>query len=158
MKTKKALDIARFYCISPEIAVVAGVGGLYFVYPQLLLAIGQEVARQDSVVQYLAWLPLGLLAVTFRLANEVLRPSDAANSRILYEWPDYWRVKYRSLGAVFFCVVASIISLGTWIFKAHLGMELLGGGLLGAIFMALFATWTQFLARLKIREILEGRQ
>jgi hypothetical protein len=156
MSLRKATDIVRLYFVSPETVVLGAVVLLGLQYPDPLVEIGQAVARQDSLVQYLALLPLGLLAVTFALAKEMLRPSDAANNTLLYEWPDYWRLKYRSLGAIFYSAMASAGSIGVWMFKASLSSLMVGGGLLAAIIVAVVATVSQFLAYLRIREILEG--
>jgi len=158
MKLRKAIDIFRLYTISPECTVIAVVVALLIIHPAVLDIIGNEVVRQDSIVQYIALVPLGLLGVVFSLSKEMLRPSDGANNRVLYEWPDYWRLKYRSLGGVFFCIAASCVSLATWIFKAQMGPRIIGAGLLCSVLVALVATLTQYLAYLRVREILNGGQ
>ena len=154
----RVIDIIRLYVVSFECVVVIAAMAATIIFPELMRTVGRELIFHDSSFQYIVFIPIVLLGVTYRLSKEMLRPADNENNRILYGWPDYWRLKYRSLGSIFFCLGATVLSLATWIFKTQISLHFIGAGLLCAILVALAATINQYLALLRLREILDGGQ
>jgi hypothetical protein len=152
----KLADILRVYVISPELLVIALSGAVVLLYPEPVALFGSEVSRENSVLQYIALLPIVLLGVAFKLSNDILKPLDGANNRILYEWPDYWRLKHRAIATILFCLAASAGALGLWVFKTHLHPRLLGAGLIATVVLALVSTVSLYLGYLRLREILHG--
>jgi len=149
-------DIIRLYVISPEVFVIVLLGAVVFFYPGPIEYFGSEASRDGSVLQYIALIPIALLSVTFGLSKEILKPLDEANNRMLYEWPDYWRLKYRVLAAIIFCLAASAGALGLWVYKTRLQHLLIGAGLIAAVLIALVSTISLYLGYLRLREILQG--
>lgn len=158
MSVGKFSDVLRLYIISPEVLVIVLSWGAFVLCPQPMAFLGSTIAREGSVIQYIALLPLALLAVAYALSKEALRPLDGVNNRVLYEWPGYWRLKYRVLATFLFCLIASIGGLGLWVFKTQLPTRLLGAGLVAAVALALVSAASLYLGYLRLREILQGGQ
>ncbi len=156
MACRRLLDIARLYLISPEVLVLALSYAVLVFYPKPLSLFGSEIVREGSVVQYIALLPIGLLGVSYGLLKDILRPVEGDKNRLLYEWPDYWRLKFRVFSALAFCLAASMVGLGFWVFKTSIAPCLLGAGFIAAIAVALVSTVTLALGYLRHREILQG--
>jgi hypothetical protein len=153
---RKSLDVVRLYFISPEFLVFLLSCAALVVFPKPMALLGSEVVREGSVVQYVALLPVALLAVSFGLSKDCLRPLEGERNRVLYEWPDYWRLKLRALAALLVCLAASFSGLALWIFKTRLPSSLLGAGLIASIALALVSTMSLYLGYLRLREILQG--
>lgn len=155
MGIRKFVESIRVYIISPEVLVIALSFTLLLFCPEEVTILGQEVNRDDSVLQYIALLPVALLGVAYPLSKDILSPLEEKNS-ILYGWSGYWRLKYRALAAIFFCLAASVGALGLWIFKTRTPSELLGVGLIATVMIALVSTVSLYLGYLRLREILQG--
>ncbi len=156
MKIQKLTDILRIYIISPEALTIAISWLILMFYPRPMNILGQEIIDKDSMIQYIALLPVALLIKAFALSKDTLGPLDIPNNKLLYEWKDYWRLKQRVLATLLFCIVASINSIGLWIFKTYVRPELLGFGLISSIALSLTSTVTLYLGYLRLREILQG--
>ncbi len=156
MVCHRLLDIARVYLVSPEFAVLVLSCAVLVFYPKPVTFFGSEIIRQGSVLQYIALLPIGLLITSYRLSKDILGPLEGEKNRVLYEWPNYWRLKVRALAALFFCLGAAITGVILWVFKTHIPPGLLGTGFVAAIMIALISTITLFLGYLRLREILRG--
>jgi hypothetical protein len=153
---RKSLDVVRLYFISPEVLVLLLSCAALIVFPKPMVFLGSEIVREGSVVQYVALLPAALLAVSFGLSKDSLRPLEGERNRVLYEWPDYWRLKFRALAALLFCLAASFGGLALWVFKTRLPSCLLGAGFIASIALALVSTVSLYLGYLRLREILQG--
>jgi len=156
MMNRKILDIVRLFLISPEFFVLVLFWDLFSLYPKPMILLGSEIVREGSMVQYIALLPVALLTMAYSLSKDALRPLDGDKNRLLYEWPEYWRLKFRALAALFFCLVASAGSIGLWVFKMLLAPSLLGVGFAAAVVLALVSTTSLYLGYLRLREILQG--
>lgn len=156
MKCHRLLDILRLYFISPEFLVLLLSCAVLKFFPKPMTLFGSEIVREGSVVQYIALLPVGLLGVSYSLSKDTLRPLEGEKNRMLYEWPDYWRLKFRAFAALLFCLAASVAGLGFWVFKTSIPPWLLGTGLIASILVALVSTVSLFLGYLRLREILQG--
>lgn len=153
---RKLLDLIRLYVISTEALVLLLSYAMLVFYSKLMVLIGCEIVKEGSVLQYIALLPVALLGVAFGLSKDTLRPLEGDSNRILYEWPDYWRVKYRAFAALLFCIAASVGGFALWIFKTYVPPRVLGAGFIAAILLALVSTMSLYLGYLRIREILQG--
>lgn len=156
MVCHRLLDIARVYLISPEFTVLVLSCAVLVFYPQAMILFGSEIVREGSVLQYIALLPIGLLTASYTLSKDMLRPLEGDKNRVLYEWPDYWRLKLRALTALLFCLGGAITGVALWVFKTRIPPCLLGTGFVAATMVALVSTITLFLGYLRLREILQG--
>jgi hypothetical protein len=154
--TRKFVEVVRIYVVSPEFLVLLLCCAVLVIFPKPMILLGSEIVREGSVVQYVALLPAALLAVSFGLSKDSLRPLEGDKNRLLYEWPDYWQLKFRALGALLFCLAASFGGLALWVFKTRLPSSLLGAGLVASVAVALVSTMSLYLGYLRLREILQG--
>ncbi len=153
---RRFVEILRLYLISPEVGVILATCGAALFYPEPLIRLGCEVASKDSVVQYIALIPVAILTGSFKLSKEMLRPLEGLSNKVLYEWNNYWRIKYRALAPITFCFIASLFSIGIWIFKGAIDPLLIGCILVGTVIVSAVTILTQFIAYLRLREILQG--
>jgi hypothetical protein len=144
------------YHISPEFLVLALSSVVFVLWPKPMLLFGLEIVREGSVVQYMALLPAALLGVSYGLSKDMLGPLGGDKNRMLYEWPDYWRLKFRALATLLYCLTASIGGVGLWVFKKLLPTTLLGAGFVAVVALALISTISLYLGYLRLREILQG--
>jgi hypothetical protein len=156
MVIRKLVEILRVYIISPEMLVIALSFAAVLLYPEQVALWGMEVSREDSKLQYIALIPVALLGVAYTLSKDILKPLDGMTNRILYEWDNYWQLKYRTLAALFFCLSSAVSAIGLWVFKTRVPSELLGVGLTCTIMLALVSTVSLYLGYLRLREILQG--
>lgn len=152
---KKLIDVIRFVIISPELVMLLIVLLLVERYPVLIYSFGRAVSLQSQNIQYIALLPLALLAVAYRQSKEVLKPSTDVINKMFYLWPDYWKFKMRVLTTVYVNFLASIVTVLIWIYSTNLNHLYLGAGLMCAILISAISTASQYLAYFRLREILE---
>lgn len=150
---KKLLDIVRMLLISPEL-----VAGLAVVAINSMSAsIGNIVlsllsSDQKWALGLIGGVPMTLLVTCYKLGTDILSPQG--KRKVLLEWPEYWRLKYRVVYSLVVCVMALIAGVVGFLFILNEKSEVAAMLIIGAWAVAATSTASIALAKWRIREIL----
>lgn len=89
---------------------------LYF--PVQVNNMATYIETDKEVVEYLAFLPVILFVWTARKSKNLLFPGDKY-LKILFEWPEYWRLRIHFNVGICYSILFALIGLMVWV----LGIE-----------------------------------
>lgn len=144
--------LLRVVLVSLEAATLA-VALLLWTYfrPELTAAAG-AISSSNDVLKFVLLLPLVLVAWVATEVRQLLH-EDKDTTRLLANWPDYWRLKSHVSVALSYSFVFAGLSIVPW---------LLASGITGALGFLLFVTSlvgqlvvvvSVYAARLKVKEV-----
>jgi hypothetical protein len=149
----KALYLLRTLVISMEALILLGAS-------VALQYFGSEINTFASVLTINTELSKYLMLVPFALAAWILNelrklPFDnAAATKILIQWPDYWKLKTHIWCSAVFAAIFVCISIAPWVMKAGIsdgiGLTIFLTSVLGQLCVA----GSIYIASFRIREIL----
>jgi hypothetical protein len=152
---KRILEFARAIFISPEFLVLLA-GILLVTFGEILLNSMLSRLNGMEAIKYLAAFPVAVLVLSFKDANQLLFPSEEKMD-LLSGWQNYWRFKIVVIAACIWAVVYACLAVCSWVFgnpdKSSYALAVLLTSIVGSG----VTYWSVFNARIKIREILKGR-
>lgn len=151
---RKTSDVLRMLLVSPEVFWLLAIISVFLWKDAWLSFIGQSLLKHEDVTTWMPAIPVALCGAAFLLVFKLLAPSEA-NNRLLYNWPDYWRLEYRRNLGVAWCVFSVALALIAWIFRDSLSSELVGGLFLISIGLAVISCGSMMLGACKLKVIIE---
>lgn len=147
----RALYCLRVALVSPEALVLAAalVGWTYF--QTELATVAGGLAGTSDVLKVLLLLPLGLVAWVGTEVRHLLH-EDKETTRLLTNWPDYWRLKMHAFVALIYSLAFAALSVVPWLLQG--GVSQPGGFLLfiTSLLGQLVVVSTVYAARLRVKE------
>lgn len=154
---RRAFECLRVILVSPEIAVALLVLLLAIRYPETLVALSRLLRspQLDASTLVLLGIPSSLVIGTYSLGIRVLRPGAGRN--VLIQWPDYWQLRVRVFVAFGYAVAGLVGWIAGW-YCVQLEMPIFGVALaLGSVLVAAISFASVAIARIMVREVLDGQ-
>lgn len=151
---KKAGEIFRILLISFETVWVLIVLYLMCQQERFLVLLSENIFKSDEARQIVTALPFTLCGAACFLSFKLLAPKDGSN-KILYDWPDYWRLEYRRNIGIFWCGVSCFFILIPLIFREELGSLWVGGLLLSSVGLAVISSASLLFGAFVLKQIVE---
>ena len=151
---KRIADVLRIILVSVETLWLLAVVSLFLWRVTWLSFVGQSLLKHEDVTTWMPVLPVALCGTAFLLVFKLLAPTEAHN-KILYSWPDYWRLEYRRNIGVAWCVLSVVLVLVAWIFRAELSSEWIGGLFVASIGLATISSGSMMLGVCALKVIIE---
>lgn len=149
----RILYFVRVLIIGLE-AFLIGIAGLcWYHFSADLTRLATNISINDEMLKYLMVVPVGL---GVWVANELrqLLPEDKATTRLLVEWPDYWKLKVHLWTSLLYAVVFVCLSIAPWVVRSGIstgiGLLLFLTSIIGQLILAA----SVYAARLKVKELL----
>ncbi len=150
---RKFLDIIRIIFVSPELLMIIVITILYVEFQSYFLMVGEKLLSNESWLKYIPTIPGMLLMFSVKYSWKILKPSGETN-KILYEWKDYWRLKYRVIISIGICFLCTCLSFYNWIFIGDSSKALFALLTAISIVVALIVVGTLLLAAFRINELM----
>jgi len=150
---KRIKDIAIAVCISPEVVIVLLCLFIYHRYPEFYQWIGARVSAREDVVKYFCFIPVGLLALSLRIAFPLLFPGDK-EMKLLQVWPKYHMLKDRYVISLLFIAVCSTASIAVWALNLPVADARFIAIIIGSILISGITYVSLFFAQIRVKEIL----
>lgn len=151
----KILEIIKLLFISFEaVFLMALIAALQY-YPGLFEQIGNQLKTDNEVLKFIPTIPLIICGFSIQYAWKILNPIDSSSNRILHEWPNYWKLKFRVISSIFICIACVVASLIVWIYALSLSAKITGATFIASCCVALIVASNQLLAAFKVRELME---
>jgi hypothetical protein len=151
----KIFEILRFIIISLEAIILLILLTVFRYFPEIFESIGSQILSNKDVWKFLPTIPLIICGFSIKYAWKILTPFDNTSNRVLYEWPNYWKLKYRVLFSIFICGICVISAIIIWIFSSKLSFVMIGFIFITSCIIPLTVALNQLLAAFKIRELME---
>ena len=151
---KKIIEFFRLIFISFEFLFILLIFLTLNIYPELYSIIGNKFMENADIWKYIPVIPLGLSGASINYAWKILTPLSSSN-RILYEWPDYWKLKLRVLSSIIMCLTCLFLAIFLWFFCKNLEPAHIGAIYLGITIVPLTIVFNQLLAAFTLKELLE---
>lgn len=155
MKNEKLIELLKITFISPEFLYLLLLLVVYIYWTQILKNIGILFKTENDIRKYFPIIPIGLSTWSIKLSYKILQPLNNSSNRSLYDWPEYWKLKYRvifSLCIAFSCTLGSVLG---WFFSHKFGSEIIGFWFLLTVGISVIVFFNLLLASFKIKEIME---
>lgn len=150
---KRLLEFVRIMLISPEIAaILATVVALQY-WPHTFTFVGDAFTKKETLWEYIPVIPVGVLIYVIDLVTKLHAPEDNAK-RELFDWDQFWRLKYRIIALLLWALLAAGSSLVLWTCSSALDSRIVGAVFLASLVLAVMTAATGFFALLALREIL----
>lgn len=154
---KRFIEVMRVTIISPEMAIAVTIGGAAARWPKVfsMLAGMVRFERIDTSVLALAAAPTALVVAAYKCTDEILRPNDEAR-RVLANWPGYLTLKTAAIVGILFAAAGELawaVGLGMLQFNRPVAGAAIA---LGGLAVSVVAVSTLALARIQVRDIVDG--
>jgi len=150
---RQFLDFLRCIFISFEFLWVIIIFFVRETFPNLFETIGIALSSEKDIIKYLPAIPIALSGFSISMAWRILTPTNS--NRELYDYPDYWRIKLRTILAILAASGSAAIAVSIWFFSPHLNAADVGSLFSGAIGISAITCLSMLFAAFSIREILE---
>ena len=151
----KLIEIAKLFIVSFEALCLLFLMAALHYYPPLFDQIGSQFKNNNEIWKILPVITIPICGFSIQYAWKILNPLNSASNRILHEWPNYWKLKYRVISSIFICVVCAISSVIIWIYAERLPDDIIGFTFIASCSIALIVALNQLLAAFKVRELME---
>jgi len=132
------------------------IAAIYFYSPEILIFVGNHFKINNDIWKFIPTIPLLLCGFSIKYTWKILMPLEGNNSnRMLHEWPNYWKLKYRVIVSAALCVICVFGSFTIWFFNSSLSSLTVGAIFIATIIVSLTAAASEFLAAVRVRELLE---
>lgn len=121
---------------------------------RFLALLGKNIFENDESRQVITALPFTLCGAACFLSFKLLAPKDGSN-KMLYDWPDYWRLEYRRNIGIFWCGVSCALVLISMIFHKELGLLWVGGLLFSSVGLAVISSASLLFGAFVLKQIVE---
>ncbi|MDI6727792.1 MAG: hypothetical protein QMD44_02550 [Thermodesulfovibrionales bacterium] len=146
-------DILRMVTLSPELLIALATIAIHKTMPSAgNLALALLNSDHKWAVGIVVVIPITLLVSCYQLGTEILSPQG--KRKVLLEWPDYWRLKYRVVYALAVCAIALFASLIGYLLVLNRKSPAAAMLIIGAWAVAATTTASLALAKWSTREIL----
>ena len=152
---KRLLHIFRFSFISPEFLFVLIFWLLWFLKISLFADLGNLIKMDEEIWKYFLTLPAILAGVVFAASNKIRAPLDNKSNKELYDWPRYERLLDSIFVSFSIAILCFITCVATLLFRVKFESLTLGILFLGTLVILGVCALTLFLAKQRIREIME---
>jgi len=151
----KLLEIVKLLTVSFETLFLLVLIAALQYYPSLFEHVGDQFKNSNEIWKFLPTIPLLICGFSIQYAWKILTPINGSSNRILHEWPNYWKLKYRVISSIFICIACAVVSLILWIDTSNLSAEMIGAAFIASCAIALIVAYNQLLAAFKVRELME---
>lgn len=127
----------------------------FYYYPTVFEQIGSQFKNNNDIWKFLPAITVPICGFSIQYAWKILNPLNGTSNRILHEWPNYWKLRYRVISSIFICVTCAIGSVIIWIFAKNLPANIIGFTFAASCSIALIVALNQLLAAFKVRELME---
>ena len=152
---ERVLDNLRATIISPEFLIISIVLGVYFLYPQLMGAVGEKIKLENELWKYLFSLPFIFTAISIRQSSKIRAPLENSSNKVLYEWEFYNRIIDRVYIGIIYSILSSICVVSVLIFQGEINNKIVGSIFIAGTCVSGIVALTMFFAPQKLRELLE---
>jgi hypothetical protein len=147
--------ILRAFFISVEILFLFILFGLFYYKPDLFLFFGKVINDNNNNIIYPLTFIAVILSFSVKYSWKILFPIENGSNRILREWEGYWQLKFRAILSIFWCFISLITAVILWFLNLYIERSLFGLFFIAAIGIPLIIFSCQFLAAIKLKELLE---
>jgi hypothetical protein len=151
---KKIVECIRLIFISFEFLYVVVIAAIAIHYPAVLSELGASIRANAEVLKWIPILPLTICAFVFQLAWRITTPLPGSN-RLLYDWPNYWRLVCRRNASIVLSVVAAAAAVYLWMFSGRLNDTHIGSIFALALGVALIDMSCIAFAGFKVKEMID---
>lgn len=151
---KKIIEVLRIFIVSLEFLYVVCLICFAYYFPLFFERLGKVLLANSEMMK---WLPVAIISscgISFKLAWRLTKPLSESN-RILYDWPDYWKLKYRRNIALVFSGLMALLATYLWIFSSNFTPFMLGFLFLISIGISTIVISCLVLASFTLTEIIE---
>lgn len=152
---ERLIDIVRFVLISGETAILLVILVCAYYFPSYFEVIGSSVKTYSDVWRWLPGIPGICIVASIKLTWRVLTPWGNLNTKILYQWPKYWRLKYRVVASIIICVMSVGCSIIIWFFPENFSEINLGIISVSLVAIPIVSLLCELQAALSVRELLD---
>ena len=117
--------------------------------------IGNKFIGDAEIWKYIPFIPLSLAGTSINYAWKILTPLNNSSNKVLYEWPDYWKLKLRVMVSIIICVICLFLAILLWFFCKNLKPDHIGALYMGITIVPLTAVLNQLLTAFTVKELLE---
>lgn len=122
---KKLFDILRMIFISFEFLFFLCLIAIDRLIPNLLVELGNDVSKNQEALKLATTVIISICGGSYWIAWKLTAPLQGSN-RILYDWPDYWRLSYRRGLSFIYTTIMGIVALKLWISATTLSPQMIG--------------------------------
>ncbi len=151
----KIIEIIKILFISFEAVFLLALFAALQFYPESFELIGNQIKANMEIWKFIPTIPLAICAFSIQYAWKILNPINGSSNRILHEWPNYWKLKFRVIASIFLCVTCVVASLVIWIYATNLSAMITGAIFVASCCIALIVAASELLAAFKVRELME---
>jgi hypothetical protein len=152
---KRLLHIFRFSFISPEFLFVMIFGLLWFIEFSLFVDLVNLIKTDEEIWKYFLTLPAILAGVIFAASSKIRAPLVNKSNKELYDWPGYEQLLDSIFVSFSIAILCFVTCVATLLFRLKFESLTLGMLFLGSLVILGVCALTLFLAKQKIREIME---
>lgn len=151
---RKCIDMFRMIFVSLECVFVIGLCLVAWHFPNIIITIGDIMRSENVLMNWYPILPIGICTYSFKLAWQLTTPLPTSN-RILYDYPNYWRLQYRRNMSLIICIMMALIVLCVFLCESKLSDFWLGFLFAMSLGLSVVVILCLAFARLKLKEIVE---
>lgn len=148
----KVLYFFRVFFVSFEMLTLISAITLMIRFDEVATLFAQELTFNVEIIKYLALLPFGIFIWIAKESKELMF-AEKENTKLLVNWPDYWRFKTHIYVTLIFALIFVVTSNIPWFLKAGIsdgkGLILFFFSIIGILIVAIHV----FFAQLKVKEI-----
>jgi hypothetical protein len=153
---KQLLEALRIIIVSFEALFLLIIAAIYSYSPEIIIFVGNHFKINNDIWKFIPTVPLILCGFSIKYAWKILMPLEGNNSnRLLHEWPNYWKLKYRVIVSAALCVICVFGSFTIWFFNSSLSSLMVGAIFIATIIVSFTAVASEFLAAFRVRELME---
>ena len=116
---EKIIEIFRLLIVSLETLYLVCLIGVAYFLPSVFVSCGKLLSANAEILKWIPVLPLGICGFSFNLAWRLTEPLSKSN-RLLYDWPEYWQLKYRRNISLVLSGLMAAVAICLWIFSTSL--------------------------------------
>lgn len=148
----KALYYLRVFFISYEFVFLISGTAIYIFFGEYLETLFTLNPISEDALQWAMLFPISVSGWTLKEGVGVIFPDDRT-TRILHEWPDYWKLKYHFNVGILNSIVYLIPCLAVWFTG---GLNKFGGAWLFFLFAiaASINAFTFYIAKIDVQSAL----
>ncbi len=152
----KIIEILRLLVISFEILFLLVLLAVMQFYSEPFELLGNQIKTNIEIWKYIPTIPIASCVFSIQYAWKILNPINSSSNKILHEWPNYWKLKFRIISSIFLCVACVAASFIIWIFVESFSAKIIGVIFIASCCISLIVASNELLAAFKIRELIES--
>ncbi len=153
--SKKMIEFFRIVIISFEFLTALLFFLFYNYFEDFFSQIGKNFLGSGDITNIIYAIPTALIVASIKFASDLLTPLKDKSNNILYEWPDFWKLKMRVWIAISISIFAGIVSIASISLNGIIKDSTLACLFFGGIAVSGVAVFSEIIAKFKLREILD---